>query len=269
MRFNGLHWHLRSQYYLSGTVVKEIMNNQQKKNRLLVLAIFGMTIIPFLIAWGLKQYPGLVTGKTNSGHLIIPPVPTERTDLTGFDPFSAENLGELAGHWLIVNVIPNTGCNEICLDALLKTRQLRLMLNKELPRTRRVVIVFKEPVAEAASQWWLKDTLLWRLRRTENKGDNALFLSLLREENKIDDALITKLIGNENREFALNSELIRVKPSEGLAKKIADIRQGTVPDGMLFLMDPLGNLMMQYEPGFNTYKVKDDLMHLLRISQIG
>jgi hypothetical protein len=27
--------------------------------------------------------------------------------------------------------------------------------------------------------------------------------------------------------------------------------------------------MMHYEPGFNTYKVKDDLMHLLRISQIG
>ena len=92
---------------------------------------------------------------------------------------------------------------------------------------------------------------------------------MLREENKMDEALIEKLIANENREFALNSELIRVKPSAGLAKKIADIRQGSVPDGMLFLIDPLGNLMMQYEPGFNTYKVKDDLMHLLRISQIG
>ena len=62
--------------------------------------------------------------------------------------FQLENMKELAGHWLIVNVIPNTGCNEICLDALLKTKQLRLMLNKELPRTRRVVIVFKEPAAE-------------------------------------------------------------------------------------------------------------------------
>ena len=269
MRFNGLHWHLRSHYYLFGTVVKEMMNNQQKKNRLLILAIFGMTIIPFLIAWVLKENPELVKGTTNSGQLIIPPIATERSDFTGFDAFSAENMKELAGHWLIVNVIPNTGCNEICLDALLKTKQLRLMLNKELPRTRRIVIIFKEPAAEAASQWWLKDTLLWRLRRTENKEDNALFLSLLHEENKLDDALIEKLIGNENREFALNSELIRVKPSAGLAKKMADIRQGRVPDGMLFLIDPLGNLMMQYEPGFNTYKVKDDLMHLLRISQIG
>jgi hypothetical protein len=55
----------------------------------------------------------------------------------------------------------------------------------------------------------------------------------------------------------------------GLAKKLASIRQGLVPDGMLFLIDPLGNVMMHYEPGFNAYKVKDDLMHLLRISQIG
>jgi hypothetical protein len=94
-------------------------------------------------------------------------------------------------------------------------------------------------------------------------------LSLLRQENKIDGKLIEKLIGNENREFALNSDLVRVKPNAELAKKITDIRKGTIPDGMLFLIDPLGNLMMQYEPGFNTYKVKDDLMHLLRISQIG
>ncbi len=244
-------------------------NNQQKKNRKLILAIFGMTIIPFLIAWGLKENPGMVKGSTNRGQLIIPPVITRRSDFSGFDTFSAENMGELPGHWLIVNVIPNTGCNEICLDALLKTKQLRLMLNKELPRTRRIVIVFKDPAQEAASQWWLKDTLLWRLRRSENKEDNALFLSLLREENRIDDALIEKLIANENREFALNSDLIRVKPDTALAKKMTEIRQGNIPDGMLFLIDPLGNLMMQYEPDFDTYKVKDDLMHLLRISQIG
>ena len=247
-----------------------MITKQQKKNRLFILAIFGMTIIPFLIAWVLKENPSLLKGRTNSGQLIIPPVTTDRTDFTGFDPFSVENMAELSGHWLIVNVIPNTGCNEVCLDALLKTKQLRLMLNKELPRTRRVVIVFKQPTAETANQWWLKDTLLWRLRRTKNPEDNTLFLSFLREENKLDDALIEKLIGNENREFALNSELIRVKPSAGLVKKIVGIRQGNnIPDGMLFLMDPLGNLMMQYEPGFDTYKVKDDLMHLLKISQIG
>lgn len=246
-----------------------MMNKQQKKNRLLIIVIFCMTIIPFLIAWGLKENPDLVKGTTNRGQLLIPPLSINRNDFTGFDAFSTENLGELPGHWLIVNVIPSMGCNEICLDGLLKTKQLRLMLNKELPRTRRIVIIFNELPQVITREWWLKDMLLWRLRRTENKEDNALFIRLLREENKIDEKLIDKLIGSESRDFALNSDLIRVKPSSELAKKIMNIKAGVIPEGMLFLIDPLGNLMMQYEAGFNTYKVKDDLMHLLRISQIG
>jgi len=247
-----------------------MINKQQKKNQLLILAIFGLTIIPFLIAWGLKEYPSVVKGTTNSGQLIIPPVTTERTDFIGLDSFSSENIKELAGHWLIVNVIPEATCNEVCLDALIKSKQLRLMLNKELPRTRRIVIVFKESSTAVQKQWWLKDSLLARLHSTKKSADDALFLSLLREENKLDEALITRLIGGEDREFALSSDLIRVKPSSELLKKMIDIRQGNpIADGMLFLMDPLGNLMMQYSPGFNAYKVKEDLMHLLKISQIG
>jgi hypothetical protein len=269
MQSNGLLWHLRSPHSFFGIVLKTMMNKQQKKNRQLILAIFGLSIIPFLIAWGLKENPQFLKGTTNSGQLIIPPVTTENSDFIGFDEFSRKNMGELPGHWLIVNVIPNSGCNEVCLDALLKTKQLRLMLNKELPRTRRVVMIFKEPSAETVSQWWLKDTLLWRLRRSENKQENVLLLSLLREENKVDDVLIEKLIGLEDREFALNSDLIRIKPSVQLTEKMTTIRQGNISDGQLFLIDPLGNLMMQYESGFNTYKVKDDLMHLLKFSQIG
>jgi hypothetical protein len=130
-------------------------------------------------------------------------------------------------------------------------------------------MIFKEPLEANANQWWLKDTLLWRLRRTESEEDKALLLSFLREDQKLDDKLIDKLIGEDNREFSLNSDLIRVKPSLELNKKIVAIRKGNIPDGMLFLIDPLGNIMMQYEAGFNTYKVKEDLMHLLKISQIG
>lgn len=245
------------------------MINQQKKNRLLILIIFGMSIIPFLIAWGLKENPGLVKGKTNHGQLIFPLITTERSDFTGFDAFSSQNINELPGHWLIVNVIPSAQCNEKCLDALLKTRQLRLMLNKDLPRTRRVVMLFKNTAIEIANQRWLKDALLGRLHQRENKEDEQLFLKLLREENKMDDALVSKLVGNENKAFVMNSDLIRIVPNDSLQKKITDFRKGEIPDGMLFLMDPLGNLMMQYEPGFDPYQVKSDLMHLLRISQIG
>lgn len=228
-----------------------------------------MTFIPFMIAWGLKENPELLKGKTNHGQLITPLIITERSDFSGFDTFSTDNIKELAGHWLIVNVIPNSHCNENCLDALLKTRQLRLMLNKDLPRTRRIVMIYNKIAPELANQWWLKDALLWRLRREENKGDLMLYSSLLREENKIDDTLVARLLGRENYANALNSDLIRVVPNDALKNKIAAYRQGRISDGMLFLMDPLGNLMMQYEPGFDPYQVKSDLMHLLRSSQIG
>lgn len=198
------------------------MTNQQKKNRIIILALFGMTIIPFLIAYGLKENPSLVKGRTNYGQLIIPPVTTKRSELTGFDRFSSDNIEELKGRWLIVNVIPTKECNEICLDAIHKTRQLQLMMNKDLIRTRRIVLLLEDTVPDIANRWWQDDKVL-----------------------------------------------LRMKPSSSFIKKIADIRAGKIPDGLLFLMDPLGNLMMQYEPGFDPYKVKSDLTHLLKFSQIG
>ena len=79
--------------------LKSKINNQKNKNHILILVIFGMSIIPFLIAWGLKENPQLLKGKTNNGQLVIPPLTTERKDLTGFDEFSTENMSELAGHW--------------------------------------------------------------------------------------------------------------------------------------------------------------------------
>jgi hypothetical protein len=242
---------------------------QQKKNRLFILIIFGMTIIPFLIALGLQRNPDLLKSGTNIGQLITPPITTEPTDFIGFDAFSTANLSELSGHWLLVNVMPSDHCNDVCLDALLKIKQLRLMLNKEFPRTRRVVFMLKEVPEAQASQWWLKDALLWRLRQTQTPADDALYQTLLREENSLSETQVTQLIGNDNRETALQSDLIKIKPSENLLKKITAIRAGNIPDGLLLLIDPLGNIMMQYESGFDPYKVKNDLMHLLRASQIG
>ncbi len=198
------------------------MHNQKNKNHILILVIFGMSVIPFLIAWGLKENPQLLNGQTNKGQLITPPLTTERGDLSGFDRFSSDNMSELSGHWLLVNIIPNSDCNEACIEAIHKTKQLRLMLNKELTRTRRVALVLKNVAPETADKWWQDDPTL-----------------------------------------------LRMKASDALIKKMTEIKQGTIPDGMLLLMDPLGNLMMQYEPGFNPYDVKSDLMHLLRISQIG
>lgn len=198
------------------------MIKQQQKNRLLILLLFGMTIIPFLIALVFKENPELLAGRTNNGQLVIPPVVTDRSEVSGYDPVSAEHIEELKGHWLIVNVIPESSCNAICLDAIHKTRQLQLMLSKDLTRTRRAVMIFGHYAPTDLDKSWLED-----------------------------------------------KTLLKLKPELTLINKINKIESGQVPDGILFLMDPLGNLMMRYESGFDPYKVKSDLTHLLRISQIG
>lgn len=199
------------------------MTPQQRKNRQLIIGIFAMSIIPFSIAWYLAKHPDLTPSAINKGQLISPVITTERTDFSGFDHFSQENFKELEAHWLIVNVIPKTDCSENCLDSLHKSRQLRLMLNKELVRTRRAVLILDENTpAETATNWWKDDI-----------------------------------------------DLLRLKPNAAVIEKLSVLYNGQIPDGALLLVDPLGNFMMQYAPQFNPYDVKSDLMHLLKISQIG
>lgn len=246
------------------------MIEQQRKNQRLIVAIFAMTILPFLIAFGLKDSKWLMSKGTNRGQLIVPPVPLDYANLTGFDTFSEQNKNQLQGHWLIVNTISTAVCGRNCLEAILKTRQLRLMLSKDLPRTRRVVLLFEPIKPEIASQLWLKDSLLWRLKSPDFKGKETLYEQYVQGQVKLDEKGIAELIGHENATKALQSDLLRFVPSASVKIQLKAIRkEAELPDGMLFLIDPMGNLMMQYEPGFDPYKVKDDLMHLLRISQIG
>ncbi|MCF7969835.1 MAG: hypothetical protein K9L22_01555 [Methylococcaceae bacterium] len=198
------------------------MNNQQKKNQRTIIVLALMTAIPFSIAWYLTKNPDFQPMATNKGELIVPVVTTERIDLLGVDVFSEANIKELEGHWVILNIIPNQECNQLCIDAIHATKQLLLMLNKDLPRVRRAVIVV-QGIQEASFQpWWNTD-----------------------------------------------DRLLKVKPSPALLEKIKQKVAAELTDGMIILMDPLGNLMMQYKSGFDPYAVKSDLQKLLRISQIG
>lgn len=198
------------------------MTEQIKKNHRTIIILALMTIIPFSYAWYLTTEPDFRPGATNKGELIIPVITTERVELTGIDQFSINNIDELKGHWLMLNIIPTEQCNKVCADAIHATKQLRLMLNKDLTRTRRAVIIMQGKQESSFQPWWDAD-----------------------------------------------DRLIKVKPSVALADKIKKQLGGNIADGVLILMDPLGNLMMQYPSGFDPYAVKSDLKKLLRISQIG
>jgi hypothetical protein len=198
------------------------MIDQKKKNQRTIIILALMTIIPFSIAWYLTKDADFRPGSTNNGDLITPLITTEYSEFQGLDQFSVDNIDELKGHWVMLNIIPRQECNEVCVDAIHASKQIRLMINKDLTRTRRAVIVLQGEQQASYQPWWDED-----------------------------------------------DRLIKLKPVAALAIKIKALLGAEMADGQLILMDPLGNLMMQYKSGFDPYAVKHDLKKLLRISQIG
>jgi hypothetical protein len=188
---------------------------------MIILLIFAMSIIPFFIAWYLAKNPGKVTLGTNNGDLISPPETTDPGDFVGFDSFSAENLKELRGHWVLINLMPQGKCLQSCQDALFKTRQLSLMMGKDIARIRRLAVLPSNSEQQPFTKEWQDD-----------------------------------------------ARLLKVVPSAPLQAKINTIT-GSLKEGVLLIMDPLGNLMMKYSADYDPYKVRNDLSKLLRISQIG
>lgn len=182
--------------------------------------IFAMSVIPFGIAWLLADNPGAVKLGTNHGDLISPPLATDVNDLSGYDTFSTENIHEIKGHWILINVIAQAQCEQACQDGLYKTQQLTLMMGKDIARIRRLALILGQATQPLPAQWQ-------------------------------DDARLLKAV-----------------PSEVLKQTLNKI-EGSDASGGLLIMDPLGNLMMKYVPGYDPYKVKSDLSKLLRISQIG
>lgn len=54
-----------------------------------------------------------------------------------------------------------------------------------------------------------------------------------------------------------------------LYELLRDRTPASLPDGGYFLIDPLGNLVMYFRPDLDPSNMVDDILHLLRLSQIG
>lgn len=113
------------------------------RNRLVIVSIALICIVPFAFAWYLAKNPELVQDrkKGNYGHLITPARPFGYEGFFAEPITVAENLPEIKGRWVLIQIAPNGECREVCRETLYKTGQLRLMLNKELARVRRILLV--------------------------------------------------------------------------------------------------------------------------------
>lgn len=113
------------------------------RNRLVISLIITICVVPFALAWYLAQNPEWIEtrAKTNYGHLIDPPLPLDYAELIGMPISPSEHMNEIKGRWVMVQVAPILACAEACQETAFKTGQLRLMLNKELTRVRRLLLV--------------------------------------------------------------------------------------------------------------------------------
>lgn len=192
------------------------------RTRVLFTSIILICVLPLFGAWLVFSNPQWISGATNYGRLIVPVVKLDRTLFIGLDKVSQYNIDQLKGRWVLVHFITGTVCGLPCLEALHKTKQVRLMLNQDLMRVRRLLV-----------------------------GGDA-----------DSSSRVSTPLDNEGT-------LLRVRADESFIARISAVLGGPLDEGMLFLMDPLGNLMMWYPSGFDPYHVKKDMKKLLNVSQIG
>ena len=190
------------------------------QSRALVIVIALTAVVPFVLAWYYANHPELIERTSNYGSLIIPTRQLSHDQLMAAPLGPVNDMEQIKGRWLLLQVVPGL-CTPVCVETLHKTHQSWLMLNQEMPRVQRILLVSPETRSREVP---------------EIAKDDALVTSGLTPEVLL---ALTSAIG---------------KPAE---------------EGAVVLVDPLGNLVLWYDTGFDPYKMVRDLKHLLKASQIG
>jgi hypothetical protein len=112
-----------------------------RRSRIQLVLIFALFLVPPVGAWVAWQYLGAhgVDGTTNTGVLVSPARPLAVDGLRAGDG-GAVDPDLLRGHWTYVVFAPD-GCEATCADQLYLTRQVRLAMNKDIPRVQRVLVL--------------------------------------------------------------------------------------------------------------------------------
>jgi cytochrome oxidase Cu insertion factor (SCO1/SenC/PrrC family) len=199
--------------------------NTQTKKRLLLIFIAALFFVPLIVSFALFQQGWRPIGQTNYGSLINPAKPLTDLSTLAFEtivdkkPFQ---LSDLWGKWTLIT-IAQEDCVKVCQENLYKMRQVRLALNQNAARVRRVLLV-SDP------------TQLTQLDEITTVYAGTLLLS-------------------GQPAFSVLTQVLR-DSTDGAPHKI-------------YVVDPLGNLMMFYPNDANPSKMLKDLERLLRLSQVG
>jgi hypothetical protein len=147
-------------YELIVTVTTSI--SSPRRSRWTIVLIASICFIPFAAAWYMAKNPQLTKERqrANYGHLIDPAHPFEYADFFETPLTKAEDLPEIKGRWVMLQIAAGPSCGEACRAAAFKTGQMRLMLNKEISRVRRLLLLPGQTDPAAIREWVEQDPTL-------------------------------------------------------------------------------------------------------------
>jgi hypothetical protein len=196
--------------------------SSRRRARLGLIGLAALFFVPlalsFYLYYGTSWRP---EGGAQHGELIAPARPLPAASLQQADG-TTTGEGFLRGKWHLVYV-GDGSCAAACRDALVKGRQVRLALDKDIGRVGRVFLY-------------------------EGQAPDPDLLSAGHPD------LVAASLSGES--------------AAGLRAAFAAGPEPAAAD-CLYIVDPLGNLMMRYPPDAAPRAILTDLERLLRLSHIG
>jgi cytochrome oxidase Cu insertion factor (SCO1/SenC/PrrC family) len=184
-----------------------------------LLAFFAPLLLAFFIYYGTSWRP---SSMSNKGDLVSPVVSLPEAAL--HKPDGSELDKQWLQHKWTLLYVGEGACDQSCRDALLITRNIRLLLGKDTTRVQRAFMF------------------------AGNCCDANFFSS---EQPDLIIARVDDEIGRRT---------LKLFPNDA-----GDVLQ----TGKIYIIDPLGNLMMSYKRGAEAGDLHADLKKLLSLSHIG
>jgi len=173
-----------------------------------------------MVAWYLASNPGALRLGTNNGDLITPPQTTQPDDFKGADNFSSEHFNELQGHWVLVNVVQQAECLQVCLDSLHKSRQITLMMGKDIARIRRLALLEAGTTVQILTQEWQDDA-----RLIKASASPRLVEAVTRVVGKLEPGMLVIMdpLGNLMMKYAVGYDPYKVRNDLSKLLRISQI----------------------------------------------
>ncbi|MBT8137321.1 MAG: hypothetical protein KJO54_09950 [Gammaproteobacteria bacterium] len=189
----------------------------EHRGRGTLIAMGLLFIGPLALAWTLYLTGVWQPGAGANHGQLIEPIITLPRDAQPLAGGGVSEGGFLYGRWTLVHYL-NGDCDESCVAAIYKTRQVRIAMGRETERIDRVLVLHDAAVPELGA-------------------------------------------GSE--------ELLTISPAGTAGMQIVDALTKNGGSERIFLVDPLGNLILSYPRDGAPADIRDDLKKLLRLSRIG